>query len=163
MKYLILLISFALTTACTSITTSTGSKPITLLLARQIVPQKTSSAEMKQLIGAPDSVLQTSEFDPTEIWVYLKSTEPATRRMYAFVNKKSGLVESVTWNVFDREPESSLDFVKKELGNPELTRTEPKWDKGDSAPDEVYFKTTDQRLTIVLRRTLNEVDMVQWR
>jgi hypothetical protein len=116
---------------------------------------------MKQLLGKPDTI-QTLESDPREVWVYLRSKELSTRRMYAFVNRNSGVVESVTWNVFEQDPESELEYVKEELGNPELTKSVPKWTQGDSAPDEVYFKNEQQRLTIVLRRTLNQVEMIAW-
>lgn len=166
--YLISVLLFLSTfAACTSL--STGSAPknqaaktIPLLLARKVDPQKTSSSEMKQLFGKPDSI-QIVEAGTREIWIYLRSVEPPTRRLYAFVNHNSGAIESITWNAFEQDPESKLEYIKEELGNLNLTKSEPKWLKGDSAPDDVYFKNEEQRLTIVLRKTSNRVDRVIWR
>ncbi len=164
--FLITLSCFALT-GCTApsvnppANTEPSNQELTLVLARKIVPQETSATAMKQLLGPPNTV-QSLESDPREIWIYIRAERADNRRMYAFVGRKSGLVESVTWNVFEADPEANLEVLKSKLGNPELTKSEAKWIKGDAAPDEAYFKSEKQRLTIVLRKSLNQVDRVMW-
>ena len=97
-----------------------------------------------------------------EIWIYRLKDNSEVPRMYVFIASDSGIVKSVTWNVFKEDPESKLDFAKDELGTLDLKKTEPKWTKGDTAPDEVYFSDEKTGVTIVVRKTLNQVSSIMW-
>ena len=137
------------------------SKPITLSLARKIIPETATRSDVEQLVGASSSVIKPNEKN-LEIWIYRLKDNSEVPRMYVFIASDSGIVKSVTWNVFKEDPESKLDFAKDELGTLDLKKTEPKWTKGDTAPDEVYFSDEKTGVTIVVRKTLNQVSSIMW-
>ncbi|OFZ82171.1 MAG: hypothetical protein A2583_07630 [Bdellovibrionales bacterium RIFOXYD1_FULL_53_11] len=142
-------------------TTTINSKSVQFSDARRIIPGKTTGSELKTLFGSPDSVQSLEK--GMSVWEYLRKDVPSTRRFYVFLRNDSKKVESVTWNVFEQDPESDLTNAKIALENPVLTGSRQEWTNGDAAPHETHYKNAEKNITIVLHEPSNRVTEIMWR
>ncbi len=152
---------------CQGLQTRSISRPnLTLLLAEEIHVGKTTRADVLSRLGKPDRVIDLRQTDlkvREEIWAYFAGGIQSTGRITLFFPTSSDLVDSVSWDVRDGDPEQILTNALSRFKGRDLVRTRPKhWENPHSAPDEIFYEDSKTGLTIIYLQTPKRVTAISW-
>ncbi len=152
---------------CQGLRTKTALRPeLSLSLAKEIQVGRTKQNEVISRLGQPDRVLdmsQTNLASNGKIWAYLEGGFESTGRISVSFPTDSDIVDSVSWDVRDGDPEQKLENTFSRFKETSFVKTRPRvWENPHSSPDEIFYEDSKSGLTIVYLQTPRRVAAITW-
>jgi hypothetical protein len=110
------------------------------------------------LLGNPELISQI-EPGKGETWLYLEGPNRATRFSILFAGD---FVDSATWFVEDKDPESNLVLAKGRYQGAHFSEHKLPWTNPHAAPNQEVCSDESRGLSIAYSSTQKRVDSISW-
>lgn len=154
-------------TSCQGLQTPSVSRTdFSLVQAEGIHAGEAKREEVLRRLGKPDRIIDLSQTDlkeQGEVWAYFAGGVQSAGRISLSFPANSDLVDSVSWDVRDGDPEQNLESALSRFKGATFVRRRPKyWSNPHSSPDEVFYEDSKTGLTITYLQTPKEVTVISW-
>jgi hypothetical protein len=144
--------------ACAS-TKEVRQGTLTLDLVMRLSFDRDSENSIVSALGAPD--VRVNVPDSSEVlWSYNDKIDGYQRLSLVF--DETGRLQSKVWLVREREPEILLENSQKRFPSAKFVAEDVQWDNSHSAPDERFYSDEENGISILFRKTRQEVESIGW-
>lgn len=152
---------------CQGLQTNTALRPeLSLSMVKEIQVGKTKQSEIVSRLGKPDRVFDISQTNlggKGKIWAYLEGGFESIGRISLSFPADSDIVDSVSWDVRDGDPEKNLENALSQFKGINFVKTRPKaWENPHSSPDEIFYEDSKTGIVIVYLQTPKRVAAISW-
>jgi len=147
--------------ACFTLSARTAPSVLSFDVTQQLKPGQTTKDQVLRILGEPREIMDPKKLKNvkdvekfSETWEF---GEGEHSRLSLYFPQGGTLLESWTWHVRMREPEQKLKKAMNLFSNASWEASTDRWINPHSFPNDCYFESKTNGVTISYNRARNEV------